>query len=497
MHFDEAKALHLSGNVEAALVAYRTLLAQQPEDAACWNMLGNALFDRKEFTEAVQAYRKAIALRPGWGPPHFNLGNTLFAMDLLDDAIAAYQKAIACDPQQAAAHFNLGNVHYDRGQWEQAVQAYRAAAAVASPPDADIVFNLGKALFELGRFPEALQALQEATRLAPGMPQAFGTLGLTWFELDRPQEAALAHQQALDLDPDCATEHFSLARAQMTLGQWAEAEQSLLRTLQLNPLAGPAYELLGRIYLDNNASERLPELLQRWQRAVPGDPRLEHLRAAWTGEGAAARASDDYVRTVFDNFASTFDNTLRKLKYRAPQLTADALRRVVSSQPLGRLLDAGCGTGLCGPLLRSLGRHLIGVDLSRGMIEVATQRGVYDELITAELTQYLRQAGEPFDAIVSADTLVYFGDLADLFAAAHRALAVGGWLVFTVERVEPGQDGSTAGYQLTPSGRFAHDENYVRRMLEAAGFRDIAAEEVVLREEGGNPVIGFLVESRR
>ncbi|MCX4239251.1 class I SAM-dependent DNA methyltransferase [Paraliomyxa miuraensis] len=53
------------------------------------------------------------------------------------------------------------------------------------------------------------------------------------------------------------------------------------------------------------------------------------------------------------------------------------------------VLDAGCGTGLCAPLLRPLARTLVGVDLSGKMLDQARRRGGYDELIEAELTEML------------------------------------------------------------------------------------------------------------
>ncbi|NIR58985.1 MAG: methyltransferase domain-containing protein, partial [Gammaproteobacteria bacterium] len=49
------------------------------------------------------------------------------------------------------------------------------------------------------------------------------------------------------------------------------------------------------------------------------------------------------------------------------------------------ILDAGCGTGLCGPLLAPHARTLVGVDLSGGMIAKAEELAVYDELEVAEL----------------------------------------------------------------------------------------------------------------
>ena len=71
------------------------------------------------------------------------------------------------------------------------------------------------------------------------------------------------------------------------------------------------------------------------------------------------------------------------------------------------MLDAGCGTGLCGPLVAPYARRLTGVDLSAGMLAQAKEKNVYDELFKVELTEYLRDHTEAFDLIVSADTLVY------------------------------------------------------------------------------------------
>ncbi len=82
--------------------------------------------------------------------------------------------------------------------------------------------------------------------------------------------------------------------------------------------------------------------------------------------------------------------------------------------PDGRLvvLDAGCGTGLCGPLLRPYASRLVGVDLSGGMLDHARRKEIYTDLVQSELTEFLAAQQRAFDVIVAADTLVYFGDLA-------------------------------------------------------------------------------------
>ena len=158
------------------------------------------------------------------------------------------------------------------------------------------------------------------------------------------------------------------------------------------------------------------------------------------------------------------------------------------------MLDAGCGTGLCGPLIAPYARRLVGVDLSAPMIAQARARNVYDELVKRELTAYLDDSTAAFDVIVSADTLVYFGLLEDVAAAAANALRPGGRLIFTVEELNGA--GSDAGYAISPTGRYRHARPYVERVLAGANLQsEIVPAE--LRLEAGDPVPGLVVQATK
>jgi predicted TPR repeat methyltransferase len=154
------------------------------------------------------------------------------------------------------------------------------------------------------------------------------------------------------------------------------------------------------------------------------------------------------------------------------------------------VLDAGCGTGLCGPLVRNLCRTLVGVDLSTKMLAHAQRRSCYDELQTAELGAFMRTRPRAFDAIVCADTLVYFGDLAEPLAAAHAALREAGVFVFTVEALAEAVE---AEHRLEMSGRYSHSEGYLRRILGESGFDIASIARKKLREERAASVEGYLV----
>ncbi|HKZ74343.1 MAG TPA: methyltransferase domain-containing protein, partial [Steroidobacteraceae bacterium] len=229
-----------------------------------------------------------------------------------------------------------------------------------------------------------------------------------------------------------------------------------------------------------------------WLTYHPGDPIARHMLAAVTGENAPVRADDAYVTATFDKFAESFDENLQELGYRAPQLLAERLGALAEKAATLDVLDAGCGTGLCGPLLRPFARTLAGVDLSPGMVQRARAREVYDELAVQELCAFMRSRPASFDLVISADTLCYFGALEEPLAAARECLRRDGWLAFTLERLEPAAAGD---YRIEPHGRYSHDEAYVCRALAAAGFVKCEATHASLRRERGADVQGILASA--
>ena len=235
--------------------------------------------------------------------------------------------------------------------------------------------------------------------------------------------------------------------------------------ITLRPRHPEARRLLALAHYTLGEVDKAISVFEEWVREEADDPIARHMLAACSGRDVPERASDAFVEKTFDSFAASFDAKLASLAYRAPSLVAEMLAHagVAASRSLD-VLDAGCGTGLCGPLVVPYARRLIGVDLSEGMLARARARNVYDELARRELTAYLRDSPASFDVIVSADTLVYFGPLDAVAAAAASALRPGGVLVFTVEELSAG-----AGYSINPNGRYRHASGYLGRVLADAG----------------------------
>ena len=290
--------------------------------------------------------------------------------------------------------------------------------------------------------------------------------------------------------PDNAEFYCNLGNVYSKQCNFSEAAKAYQKTLSLRAYDAEDYENLCRVlYLKGNVEEAI-DLVKQWLQHDPENALALHRLAAYTGE-ALARASDAYVTQTFDGFADSFDHVLKGLEYKAPFLVLDAVKAVYGT-PAGNLnlLDAGCGTGLCGALLKSYAAKLTGVDLSQKMLDKAEQRGCYQELVRSELTAFIGLYQSEFDCIVSADTLVYFGDLLAVSKAVASALKAGGYFIFTLERC---QDAIDNGFKIHPHGRFTHTEGYIRNVLETSGLAVNKIEPAVLRYEIGEQVAGYCV----
>lgn len=409
----------------------------------------------------------------------------------LEQAELGYRAILAHDPDHADALHMLGLLACQLQRRDIGIPLIERAIARDGTVPAYHV-NLGNALVSEARAADGAKAFRAALALDPNCVDALANLATVLKRQDR--EAALVlYERALALNPDHAESHFGLAGVLRRLERYEEAERHYRRTLELRPSLTLVRRELARFFYYRQRFEEAASVYREWLRVRPDDPVATHNLAAITGRDMP-RASDAFVRELFDAFAPSFDDDLAHLEYCAPQLVGTALREVRGA-PRGDLdiLDAGCGTGLCGAEVRPFARHLAGVDLSEGMLARARPRGIYDELVAGELTAFL--AGSPparYDVIVSSDTLIYFGALDAVFAGAASALKPGGQLLFTVERLAT----SDGDHRLMPYGRYRHSTAYLQTSLGRAGFRCVL-RPVVVRKEAGEDVDGLLVAAER
>lgn len=377
------------------------------------------------------------------------------------------------------------------GRFAEAEAGYRRILR-RRPSDADALNFLGMMRVQTGNVGEGLELLRRSVKSQPRNPHAWTNFGNALTASGGLEEAHKAFSAATDLAPTMAEAWFNRGVCARRLKRAEEALDCFRKAVEHGPGYAAAYEALARLLYRAGRLSEAAETYRKWLECDPDNPIPRHMLAASTGENVPTRAGDAYLTEMFDAFADSFDENLHELGYRAPQLLASAVAAKLAPRADLDIFDAGCGTGLCGPLLEPMARTLVGVDISAGMVEKARARDIYDELVVQELSTFLRQRPESADVIVSADTLVYFGALEEPLAAAHACLRKGGLVAFTLERLDP-EAGAEAAYRIEPHGRYSHQESYVRTVLTDAGFSSVSIEGDTLRREGSRQVAGHVV----
>lgn len=222
------------------------------------------------------------------------------------------------------------------------------------------------------------------------------------------------------------------------------------------------------------------------------------LLAAMGRGGAPEKMPDAYVATLFDQHADEFDEILvEKLRYCVPLLLRELLR-AHGDRKFERVLDLGCGTGLAGLALKDCAGHITGVDLSERIVELAYDRGVYDDLYVGEAVEFMTEFEEDgnsdtrWDLIAATDVFPYLGTVEPIITAAANRLSANGLFGFSTEALAKGLYAET-NYSVNVHRRFAHDAHYIRKTLRDMGFDILAMDDITVRLEDGDPVDGHLV----
>lgn len=485
---DSCLALHRDGRLTEAEAGYRQCLREGLDEASF--PLSVLLLQQRRYAEAVDVLAPLAEAGPDDVPVVINLSIALRHSGQPDAALRFARSAAAAAPGNVGACNALGLAALQAGHVEEALQAFESGLRQA-PGHVALVLHRGKCLRRLGRTREALAVLEQVVVQAPHVVEAWRTLASLQATSGLTEAALESSTRALALAPhdgDVALEH---AVALLRSGHADTAALRLRMLLDAGRTDAGTWGWLGRSYLRLRDFEAARAAFERANAIDPDDSVAAHYLAALDGVLPGDMESD-YVRSLFDDFADRFEDTLvDRLAYATPRALARFLR-AEGMDDAARVLDLGCGTGLMGVELARSGRHMDGVDLSPRMLEYARSKGIYRELHVAELLEFLRGTVGQWDLVVAADVFVYVADLQPIFAAVRERLASGGGFAFSVEC------SSTERTELLPeTGRYRHSPRRVADALIAAGFEGIRREAVVLRMESGNPVSGELLLARR
>ncbi len=200
--FEQALALHQSGQLAQALPLYLRVIALQPKHFDALNLAGAISLQLGEAHQAVDLLTRALKIERNHAGAHNNRGSAYQRLGETDLAMLNFNKAIALDPKSEKAYNNRGNL-----------------------------------LIRLNRLDEALRDFDQALAIKPDYFSPHNNRGTALADLTRYSEARASFERAIELDPQSVDAHWNLGMCCLRLGDfetgWRESEWRLQRPGQV------------------------------------------------------------------------------------------------------------------------------------------------------------------------------------------------------------------------------------------------------------------------
>jgi len=166
-----AIGLHRSGQIDQAVLLYRTLAGRYPAHAGVLYLLGTAESQRGNFEEGLRLLDRSLRAEPGNPEAHNNRGLALAELRRFDEAVQSFSQAIRLDPRNVGAHVGLAEALQSLSRYDEAVGCCRQALEFA-PTNSRLHYLLGLNLHLQGLYLEAVAGYDHAVRLRPDFAEA-------------------------------------------------------------------------------------------------------------------------------------------------------------------------------------------------------------------------------------------------------------------------------------------------------------------------------------
>lgn len=285
----QALARHQAGELDAAEVLYRAVLARVPAQADALHLLGLLRHQRGDHAAALALLDQSLAAAPA-AATHSNRAAVLRALGRLDDALASYDEALRSAPTLAPAHANKADILLALGRHTEALASCDRALSLRAD-HAETWLRRGLALQALGRQAEALESYDRALQLRPHDAVALANRGVALEALGRLEAAIDSYDRALAGWADARTQA-NRGNALHHAGRHQDAVESFDQAIALGLDDASVWYARGNALQE---LDRYEEALESYGRALALRP--DYVEA-WNNRGNALRALTRYDEAI-------------------------------------------------------------------------------------------------------------------------------------------------------------------------------------------------------
>jgi len=317
----QAGQFQSTGQFEEAEVAYRQVLAVDPENKFALQLLGGMSLQLGKYEQACELIGKTLIADPDNAELNNNLGNALVKLGRLDEALKHLNKALSVAPEYAQAHNNLAAALRELGRLDEAL-AHHIQALEGQPENPRMRNNYANTLKRLDRTDEALEQYSMAVEQAPDYVDSYYNLGVLQEALNQMEKAQESYSMALEKFPDHPQSNFNLGNILRDMGQSDAAIEHFEKAIAVKPDYAEAHSNLGLVLRLEGKREAAEE---HWKQAVEIMP---DLADAQVNLGLVSfekgNLADGWARYEWRDKADSYNSTRRK--FPQPQWDGSALK---------------------------------------------------------------------------------------------------------------------------------------------------------------------------
>lgn len=276
-------------NYDLALVDAQNGLKLDPNNQTFNSAVGELLFAKGSYSEALDLFQKSILLNPDQPDLYYyvaasnaGLGNTDKILPAANEAVkrntkflgesffmiaeamrkdknyseaaAAYQRTISAKPETNAAYHYLSDIYRTQNKIKEAIDVTNKGLA-AFPNDGNLYVDLSRYSSLAGRKGDAINAGVQAVKLLPEQSAGYTKLCRAYYETKQFSLGQKACETALKMNPNDGETNVYAGFTQLAQGREKEATEyfkksvdGMLEFIKANPDFFDGYYSLGNAY---------------------------------------------------------------------------------------------------------------------------------------------------------------------------------------------------------------------------------------------------------
>ena len=257
--------------------------ASEPPAAVDRYVAGYAAAREGDRERAIEELEQAIAQNPNLRMAHGLLADIYREDGLYDEALEHYEAVVMLDPYVAEHFYELGVTYQVLDRLRDAANSYVAGLTI-DQDDLNLNIGLGQVYLGLRDSDRALRFLERATRIDPESATAWSSVGVAHDLQGNYAFAEVSYRKALELGPDSPGVKQNLGANLLAQGRAEEAIGFLADAASERPTP-LTQKLLGDAYFE---AGRRDDALAAYDAALAQDP---GFLSALNGKGEALIAA--------------------------------------------------------------------------------------------------------------------------------------------------------------------------------------------------------------